>query len=745
MHFYPTAAKPLAGLGTERMYYVKAVTRSSGAAAKGSPRQAVDYITDGHDMRRDPGYSDAELAYVARLGEGWKTDLEGGRVPLVGCGVLAHEIDQSQLAALFERSCHTTHDVRAKTGYKSFTFTVPKEVSLFSEGHREQAKEAIYAAVREALDRTFAQKDYAAVAAIHTRNEVGEIHYHAHVLVGKFAKNRETGRVVSLCSTAGGDTGRRRLLDLKKAWKEAVDRQFKERLGLRIEQRAANSAPTLVMADGTRLEPLNRASRRMLEKDVAPWYAVPDNNGTLAQRQLRLGAMDDRIFEVAAGNHDASGWRLDVFKTLFPDHARFAARYEKRFDTLKAIGYLTPGGQLTAEFRLHFALHHGINTPEVQRLRLDLAEHGATEKTTSGRPDRNASIQQRIAHLGLSSDDLRKLNREAEARKPTPEALRRIRLDAARVALTRPAPPLPRTKTVIRAYVDLQKSRIQRVYVLAAGVASLRYGEHKKIAEKLRRTAERDLFYAKERRLARLATGLRPMFGIVRVALPKQALRLEKAVERCARLGYSQEIRRIEREQVRQAYLDWRKSFVERPLAAARTMYEKGYVALCALHRTEAATLRPWAGREQELVAAVYEAARSPGRQSKDLPEDQYQAAVRAGQIGRLLVREAEAPTLRLRSEQPEAADLRRLAGRLHAFNIAAPLSQQNLAMLAPVELKKSLTAFRGAGLLDEGPGWTLKAGAAQSITRDLSRIVDRALDADRLMTDALLRRRYTQ
>jgi hypothetical protein len=337
------------------------------------------------------------------------------------------------------------------------------------------------------------------------------------------------------------------------------------------------------------------------------------------------------------------------------------------------------------------------------------------------------------------------LNRDAEARKPTPETLRRIRLEAARVALTRSTPPAPRTKTVIRAYVDLQKSRLQRVYVLAAGVASLRYGEHKKIAEKLRRTAERDLFYAKEKRLARLATGLRPIFGIVRVALPKQAQRLEKAVERCARLGYSQEIRRIEREQVRQAYLDWRKSFVERPLAAARTMYEKGYAALCALDRAEATTLRPWVGREQELVNAVYAAARSPGRQSKDLPEDQYQAAVRAGQIGRLLMREAEAPTMRLRSTQPEAADLRRLAGRLHAFNIAAPLSKQNLAALAPAELKRSLTAFRRAGLLDDSPGWTLKAGAAKSLVRDLGRTVDRAVDAERLLTDALLRRRHTK
>jgi hypothetical protein len=726
------------------VYYVKVVTRGASTRVKGSPRQAIDYITDGHDLRRDPGYSDGELAYIARMGDGWKTDLEGGRVPLVGVGALRGETDERAMAKEFERAC-LPNGRRSTHGYRSFTFTVPKEVSLFAEGHRDDAKRAMYAAVQKALDGIYGDKIYTSVAAIHTRNENGEIHYHAHVLVGKFAQDRATGKTYSLNSAAGGNTGHLQLAQLKAFWKEALDKELKERLGLTVEQRTPNAAPALVLPDGTRLDALSRASRRLLEKDVAPWYAVPDKSGALVQRQLRFGAMDDRIFEVAAGDHGASGWRLEIFKKLFPEHERFAARYEKRVGTLKAIGYLTPGGQLTAEFRLHFALHHGINTPEVQRLRLDLAEHGATENTASRKPDRNASFQERIAHLGLSSDDLRKLNRDAEARKPTPETLRRIRLDAARVALTRPTPPLPQTKTVIRAYVDLQKSRLQRVYVLAAGVAALRYGEHKKIAEKLRRTAERDLFYAKERRLARLATGLRPIFGIVRVALPKQALKLEKAVERCARLGYSQEIRRIEREQVRKAYLDWRKSFVERPLAAARTMYEKGYVALCALHRAEATTLRQWAGREQELVAAVYEAARSPERQSKDLPEDQYQAAVRAGQIGRLLLREAEAPTLRLRSEQPEAADLRRLAGRLHAFDIAAPLSQQNLATLAPVELKKSLAAFKGAGLLDEGPGWTLKAGAAQSLTRDLTRTVDRALDADRLLTDALLRRRYPQ
>ena len=151
-------------MGAGRLYYVKVVTRGATAVtAKGSPRQALDYITDGHDSRRDPGYSDAELAYIARMGEGWKTDLEGGRVPLVGLGALAGEVDEETMRAAFEESC-LPHDRRATTGYKSITFTLPKEVSLFAEGHREKAKAAMYAAVLSALDQAFRDKDYTAVA-----------------------------------------------------------------------------------------------------------------------------------------------------------------------------------------------------------------------------------------------------------------------------------------------------------------------------------------------------------------------------------------------------------------------------------------------------------------------------------------------------------------------------------------------------------------------------------------------------
>ncbi|HZL21148.1 MAG TPA: hypothetical protein VFG23_25660 [Polyangia bacterium] len=767
------------------MFYVKVVTRGATSAIKGSPRQALDYITDGHDARRDGGYSDAELAYIARMGDGWKTDLEGGRVPLVGFGSLGNETDEKKMAEAFEDSCVPNH-FRATTGYKSITFTLPKEVSLFAEGHREEAKAAMYAAVQSSLDRAFTDKQYTAVAAIHTRNEAGEIHYHAHVLVGKFAREPETGVVVSLNGKRGGN-GPARVRDMKLGWKEGIEKEFKGRLGLGIEQRAANAAPALVMADGTRLEPLNRASRRQLEKDVAPWYAVPDKSGAMAQRQLHLGAMDDRIFELASGGRGKAGWDAAAFRQLFPEHERFVGRYEKRVGTLKAIGYLTPEGRVSPEFRVHFALRRGINTPELQRLRLDLAQQVARQSADTGgaKPssadpwkelDKYELVRRRVERLGFSPDAVKKIQADAELKKPTPERLRLIRIEANLRALSKPPTSLPQTKTVIRAFVDLQKVRVQRVYLIVKGAATLRLADHKKVADELRKVAERDYCYSKERRLAQFARAMRPMFWAVRVALPRQARRLEKAVERCTRLAYSQEAQRISRDEIKRAYLDWRKQFIDGPRAelkraaerldlpdqaqgrerlaaageklvlgdvsAARAMYEKGLDALRTLDRPEASQLGAWQGREQELVRSVFAAAKGTPVEGSSLTREEQKAAVRAGQIGRLLTREQEASAPELPRGTPEPAALERLGRRLEAFGITSPMTSPAFKSLAPAELRKSLAGFREAGVLDDGPGWTLKAAPARSLAQDLGKTAERAMDAERLLTDSLLKRR---
>ena len=365
-------------------YYVRMATR--GSAKTGSPRQALNYITDAHDVRREPSYSDAELHYIARMDPGWKTDLEGGRVPLVGFGKLAGALDEKTLADAFQEACLPYHSLCGTTGYKSITLTLPKEVSLYAEGHREESKAAINAAIQQALDRAFAGYRYSAVAAIHTRNQTAEIHYHAHVLVGKFAQKVETGRTFSLSSKGGGNTGRKRLLDLKLGWQEGIEKEFRDRLKLGIEQKTPHSPVALVLPDGTRLEPLNRDSRRVLEKELCPTYVDTSPTGKEITRKFRWSAMDDRIFEIASGARGTSAWSAKAFKDLFPEQSRYLSRYEARVRTLKAIGYLSPEGQIQTAFRVHFAAHHGVLTPELQRVRLDLLQKLARERSASTPP-----------------------------------------------------------------------------------------------------------------------------------------------------------------------------------------------------------------------------------------------------------------------------------------------------------------------------------------------------------------------
>jgi hypothetical protein len=322
------------------MYYVRCNTRSSGASARGTPRQAVDYITDAHDAERDPSYSHAELAYIARLDPGWKTDLEGGRVPLVGLGALAGSSDPVVLAAEFEQACQPYHDRRGTTGYLSYTFTMPKELSLVAEGHPVRSRQAMYAALQSSLDIAFAGKEYRAVTAIHTRNEAGEVHYHAHVLVGKFTRDSGSGRVFSLNSRSGGNTGKIRLKALKEAWKHNLDAALKERLGLTIMQSSPYARPALTLADGTYVPALNRESRRILDKHLCFRLSDTTSAGATRTKNFRWTHFDPTIYELASSGR-AGGWSAAAFCDLFPELAGRLRTYESRVATLKRIGYLT--------------------------------------------------------------------------------------------------------------------------------------------------------------------------------------------------------------------------------------------------------------------------------------------------------------------------------------------------------------------------------------------------------------------
>jgi hypothetical protein len=586
------------------VYYVRCNTRSSGASAKGTPSQALEYITGAHDAERDPSYSHAELAYIARLDPGWKSDLEGGRIPLVGLGALRGCTDQAALARDFEQACQPYHDRRGSTGYLSYTFTMPKELSLVAEGHPIKSRQAMYAALQATLDRAFAGKEYRAVAAVHARNEAGEVHYHAHVLIGKFARDTARQRVFSLNSRSGGNTGKLRLRTLKEAWKDALDAELKQRLGLTVRQGSAYGRPALTLADGTHIPALNRESRRMLDKHLCFRLSETTPSGATKTRNFRWTHFDPTIYELAS-SRSAMGWSSSAFCELFPELASRLRTYESRAATLERVGYLTPEGRVTDAFTLHYRAHKGDH-PELQRLRADLhkftrargkparrgpGDSGASPapRPLSGQPvpvrsrdDENVDLWlalhrhqhfiKRLERLGVSPAEFRKIDEEARRRsRPTPEMLKQLRRTAERDALlTTDQSRLPRTKSVIRSYCAVQKSQVVSFFVLAKGLLTLNPRRHAALAARMRQRARIDYFYAKERRLGQVARRLRPLFWIGRIIMPREIDRLELALRRCNDLAVQLSAVAIFREQRARLYRNSRDALTARLRAEVR-------------------------------------------------------------------------------------------------------------------------------------------------------------------------------
>jgi hypothetical protein len=292
------------------------------------------------------------------------------------------------------------------------------------------------------------------------------------------------------------------------------------------------------------------------------------------------------------------------------------------------------------------------------------------------------------------------------------------------------------------------------------------------LAAQLKRVAERDFLFAKEKRLAQLGRGLRPVIWLVRVAMPKEARRLDLAIVRCARLAHVQQLRKAEREQIKKAYDRWYADFIKKPLAdlkkesenlarppqqaarptlekakaalrpedasAAIAVFRRGYAAIAdGNSKADLAILQPWLGKEDQLVAEVY--ARSKGEPSS-LDADQYAAAIRVGRVGQLLTAANAAPKIDVPDAfADEKPDLDRLAGRLFALGIRHPLSPTNLIALAPVELRQQLDKAREAGLLSDGADWTRNAAGARSFTQQLTREIDNAKSVERFLEDRLI------
>lgn len=773
-------------------YYAKVTTRGAKGSAKGSPTQAMDYLQDNHDVKRETAFSDGEIEYVARMGDGWKTEIEGGQIPLVGYGRLDGIEDEAVMRAAFADACNPEAHSLAKgatTGYLSIVLTLPKEVSLYSEGNQEQAKAAIYSAVKESLERAFPGKDITAVSAIHTRNENGEIHYHAHVLVAKFAKDKSTGKSYSLNSVYGGNTHKDRIVNLKEGWKDGIEREFKSRLNLEIQQTRANGPVRMILPDGSILEPLNRDSRRKLEIELEPTYSRTTPSGEVKISKLKLNEMDARIYEVAAGDRGKAGWSMEAFKKQFPEQVKFEERYEKRIQALRQVGYLNQEGRITQDFKNHHSAKYGIDTPELQRVRIELAnkalQEGRREKRPTPTPslwdaiDKSENIRRRIERLGYNENDVQRIMREADKKRPTRANLDRIKTQLDERAKHRAEEKiqkgiLPQTKTISRAFVDLQKSKIQRTYLSLAATIRGDLTQRKLEADRIVKASEYALRAAKEKRIAQVEKAVRPVFRAVKILMPDTAKRLSRARAEMVRISTFEESKEVKKETLDRMYSGWKAEYVEKPLEALQAkaakleapvqqelvprlqaareqiqernldreiaLFQKGASILAQVRPEEAQKLEPWKGKESELVSLTVKKARG---ESVDLQDDSYNAAIRAGKLGSILEKEenAKAPAIP-KAFESNKEDLQRISARMEALGIKNPFTKDSLTNSAPAEIKKAIERCRETGLLDEGKEWAFKAGQVRGLAQDLEKGLGKDIDASMHLTDKLMQRK---
>jgi hypothetical protein len=117
-----------------------------------------------------------------------------------------------------------------------------------------------------------------------------------------------------------------------------------------------------------------------------------------------------------------------------------------------------------------------------------------------------------------------------------------------------PAPArLPKAKSTTRAFVDVQLAKVRWAFAVSAGILTRNLGEKKRIADAMLRAAGVHLVYARDRRLGVVGRRLQRWFWAIRVAMPRDVRRLELAIERCDRLGRSQEVQRLYRAAVSEA------------------------------------------------------------------------------------------------------------------------------------------------------------------------------------------------
>ena len=138
------------------------------------------------------------------------------------------------------------------------------------------------------------------------------------------------------------------------------------------------------------------------------------------------------------------------------------------------------------------------------------------------------------------------------------------------------------------------------------------------------------------------------------------------------------------------------------------------------------APLRPWQGREGELLARM--AQGEPG-----LPREVVAAAAEACRIGKALELEAAAAKVKVpRTLQPLAPEIQRASARIQACGLESPFGDETLKAVPPGTLRAALDDARKGGLLGDGAAWTLRRDQMPELAEGLQKNFQKHLEVDR-------------
>ena len=240
---------------------------------------------------------------------------------------------------------------------------------------------------------------------------------------------------------------------------------------------------------------------------------------------------------------------------------------------------------------------------------------------------------------------------------------------------------VPKTRSIVRAYCTVQRSRVTTFFAVTKGLLALEPARQIALAAKIRARAQSNFFWAKEQRLANVGRRLKPLFWLGMAVAPHEVDRLELAIKRCGRLSTRQQSDPLHQAHVRRVYANSRDALIAQIEAEARkaavdkdpklreadqelhaqiakssaavpplpdevsiAQLRRGLEILARLQPEQHAQLARWRGREPALLSALIQVAKGL---PSPLTNREHDAALAAGRLGQQKDDRGQQATLR--------------------------------------------------------------------------------------------------